>query len=239
MVRLSRRAARIPFAPVVGLMFGGAAAILVAAMPVRLFERAIVTTGLPAWLSIAAPPLGFTARVLGIVAAFMIVALCAWLVATPLSRWLERDRRRRTPWRDDGYAGADGILPAVDVRRRPIFAPDELGAPLMSDQAIAGDDMSLPASPPPLLPDDALLPAADEPPVIAQTSIRALIGRLESGLAKRGLNPDRPPPGAALLALSSDWIVDSDAEAPDAAESEPESDPRAALQTLRRLVAAR
>ncbi len=254
--RAIRRSARIPFAPVVALMFATAVAIVVAAVPIALFERAIMKTGLPALVSIAGPPLGLKARIFGIVVAFAAAGGIAWLVATPIARVLEADRRRRTPWADAGYLRDDGDIPDVDARRRPIFATDELGAPLMSDAALSAPpplelaaELEAPLTveefapsgenigedgdaPKPL--NAAIAPA--EPTHVDQNSIAALIRRLEAGLAKRGLDdPDPSAPAPAPLPLSSDWIVaKADSEAPD----EP-SNLRSALGTLRRLAAAR
>jgi hypothetical protein len=226
MVTLSRRAAKraanIPFAPVVAIMFGIAAAAFVALVPVALFERIVMKTGLPSLLSIAGPPLGLKARILGLVVAFAAVAGLAWLVATPVARWLERDRRKRTPWADAGYVRDDAEPSAVDSRRRPIFASDELGAPLMSDEALAPPPLDLPPELEAPISVEEFVPLADadtstamptatavdiEPsveadPVVASStvapvddnSIAALIRRLEAGLAKRGL--DDPDPGA-------------------------------------------
>ncbi len=226
MVTLKRRIDRLPFAPIAAIMFGAAAAALVAEAPVALLERGVIAIGLPQFLAIAEPPLGLKARLLAIALVFLAVTGLLWLVLRPFERWLERDRRRRTPWADGGYAVSNAAPAPVDMRRKPIFAPDELGAPLMSDAALAS--VAPPLDPVPELEapiaeaelaetEGAPLPVASPwTPTTSpdgETSIHALIRRLESGLARRGggsePDPDSGPgPGiAAPLALAREWIV--------------------------------
>lgn len=207
MVTLARRAARIPFAPAVAVLFGAVAAILVAAMPQGLFEQLVAATG------VATPPLGLAARLIGVALAFVLVAGPLWLLLTPIERRL--DRRARTPWHDEGYDVVAAAKPET-TRRRPIFAPAELGAPLMSDEAIA---------PPPAPEVEPEVEAALEMPLSAaefelppetpgqiDNSIQGLIRRLEAGLARRALeDPDPGAPHGEPLPLSADWIMD-DAE---------------------------
>jgi len=252
MVTITRRVAHMNFAPFAAVMFGAAAAILVAAVPVSMFEDAVMATGLPQTLSIAQPPLGLKARILAIALMFVAVASLSWLVIAPVERWLDRDRRRRTPWADEGYAGTDANAAPVDAIRRPILATDELGAPLMSDAALETvpplpefavvepdpmleapiDEEELVQSP------EVETPAAPEPwmpttPADGETSIHALIRRLEAGLARRGDNdPDPDMPDAAPLALEDEWIVgEAPARQP---RSSDDGDFGPALATLKR-----
>lgn len=248
MVTLARRAARIPFAPVVAAMFGGAAAILVLAAPAHLLEGAIAATGLPSLVPMAAPPLGLIARIGTALATFAIVASVLWAVLIPVARRIEGTTRARTPWHDAGY-DADAAAPdsATSRRRRPIFAADELGAPLMSDVVVAPQDAVVDVEPTPIIAPDPELEApltlaefTPEPGVAVtdKRSIASLIERLEAGLARRAANdpgPDAPTSAPAPLALSRDWIV---AEDDDAVASPPatndDSALRQALGTLRR-----
>jgi len=252
--QLERRASRIPFAPVVALMFGTAAAVLVAAVPVAMFERAVMASGLPALVDIAAPPLGLKARILGVALAFFVVTAGLWLALIPVSRWLDRDRRRRTPWRDTDFIDEVEPMPSVDTRRRPIFAPAELGAPLMSDEAIAKPLVDLQPDFEPLeLPTvdlPPLEPAAelevplravefDLPPVVVaqddDDTIYGLIRRLESGLARRAANDPGPDaPGSAPLPRASAWLIDKGNDS-DEGEAQNTDDLRQALGELRRL----
>jgi hypothetical protein len=144
MVTLARRVNRTPMAPVVGVMFGLVAAILVAAMPGWMFDRLVVQTGLPSILRFAAPPLGLTARVLAMAVAAIVVGGVLWLVIGLIEKALAGRGMQRALWYDAGYSAVEAPV-TVEGPRRPIFAPAELGAPLMSDEAIAAnrpmDDM--------------------------------------------------------------------------------------------------
>jgi hypothetical protein len=235
MVTLARRAQRIPFAPVVAVLFGVAAAVLVAAVPQWMFENGVVASGLPAVFAAAAPPLGLVARLLAIAFAFGLVAVLTWVLLAPLTKFLEAKANARTPWRDAGY-DAESIVARNDPLppRRPIFAPDELGAPLMSDEAIA------PAAPY-LEPEPALAaPIAAEAlqpvivaPVKADDSITALIRRLEDGLSRRASN-DADPDGSGngAMPLPRGWIVPGNVEASPVAPDDDDA-LRQALGTLK------
>lgn len=195
MVTLARRAHRIPFAPVVALLFGVVSAILVAAVPQWMFEAGVVASGLPTVLAAASPPLGLVARLLAIALAFGMGSIAVWSLVAPLTKFLEAKARARTPWRDAGYDAEMAFMTSDPLPpRRPIFAPDELGAPLMSDEAI------LPVSPMHEPAEASATPLeAEEParvafaPVTASETIPDLIRRLENGLARRaarGGDPD-------------------------------------------------
>lgn len=242
MVTLARRAARTPLGPVIAVMFGTVAAILVAAAPGAIFESAVVASGLPGVLSVATPPLGLTARLLAIVAAFVAVAgaiLIAWRAVTGVSAL-----RARMPWHDAGYDEpvAEDTLPA---RRRPIFAPEELGAPLMSEEAITSrepepvaaaeatepdEHLEIEMPRPANAPIEAIAAAMNDVPIPAQTpradpidhSIAGLIARLEAGLARR--IADMPPEGGAPLALPPEWIVDDLPEPPRIRDENPDGE---------------
>lgn len=213
MIKLARRASRIPFAPVVAILFGVVAAILMAAVPQWLFERGVVASGLPGIIAAATPPLGLLARMLAIAASFLVITLVLWGVLGPLTARLEGRARVRAPWRDAGY---DPPIPEdADLYvapRKPIFAPEELGAPLMSDAAVAAmPPVTMPAATPPA----PEVEPASEPLVSPQvdTSIAALIKRLEDGLARRR-SSDRDPPGGAAPAPASE-ARESMADAPE------------------------
>ncbi len=248
MVTLARRARHIPFAPVVAVLFGVVAAILVAAVPQWLFERAVVASGLPTIVAAAAPPLGLVARLLAIALAFAGVALALFALIAPIARMLEGKARARTPWRDAGYDAATAAEFTDQMPpRRPIFAPDELGAPLMSDAAIAhmpltladqgsdpGDDAAELATPV----DVADLAQVADAPVVADTSIAGLVRRLEVGLARRG-SFDHDPDGSgqamsdnASLALARRWIMSETESTPD--DDMTSADPASEGATLRR-----
>jgi hypothetical protein len=197
MVTLARRASRIPFAPVVAILFGIVAAILVAAVPQWLFERGVVAAGLPNFIAAATPPLGLLARLLAITTAFLVITVLLWAVLGPLTARLEGRVRARTPWRDAGY---DTPIPEDSdlfiSPRKPIFAPEELGAPLMSDEAIATIPDEMPELAEPVMAEEL----APEPLVSPNldNSIAVLIRRLEDGLARRGRPDPNAPSGMAV-----------------------------------------
>jgi len=212
MVTLARRASRIPFAPVVAVLFGIVAAILMAAVPQWLFERGIVASGLPAIIAAAAPPLGLMARLLAIAGAFLAITVLLWAVLGPLTAKLEGRARARTPWRDAGYdapVAEDGDL--FIAPRRPIFAPEELGAPLMSDDVLVLQPESVTA---PEVEQPVRFEAPSEPLVspAVDSSIAALILRLEEGLARRAAqtpDPDAPTDAPEDTPLDLSAIADA------------------------------
>jgi hypothetical protein len=242
MVTLARRAQRIPFAPVVAVLFGVAAAILVAAVPQWLFEKGVVASGLPTVLQAAAPPLGLVARIMAIALAFAGVAFLLWVLLASVARLFEAKARARTPWHDAGYDGQSDVTRIDPLPpRRPIFAPDELGAPLMSDEAIA-------PVVPFLEPETALKSESElaEPvaveelapvvsaPLSSDNSISALIRRLEHGLARRsGDDADPDGTGNGAMPLPRGWIVPENVEAAPVADDDDAV--RQALGKLRKM----
>lgn len=76
---------RLPFAPVVALMFAAVAVILVLAMPVWMLEQQVVRLGLSDILPAAAPPLGEKARLLSALLAGGVTGLIALVAALPFS----------------------------------------------------------------------------------------------------------------------------------------------------------
>lgn len=74
---------RLPFAPVVALMFAAVAAVLVLATPVWLLEHAVVQLGLPEIISQAAPPLGTKARLLLVMLAAGGAGMLAFVASLP------------------------------------------------------------------------------------------------------------------------------------------------------------
>ncbi len=272
---------RLPLAPVFGAMLGSAAAILVAATPQWLFDATVVSSGIGDVLSVAQPPLGIKARLLAILVAFAGAALFGWLVGRAVERFLSGPRAPITVAEDDALDLSEFVVeaPAVARPRRPISADRELGAPLMSDEALATGAAfaePLPAFDPtlfedeptedplfasvadtpeipeaevvtsgPEMADDTALqaplaieefdipPASDESDILpGESSIVALIRRLEVGMAKRN-RPQPPHPGAPAaaepVASHTDWMVrQSDAASFD-------EDATRALGTLRRM----
>ncbi len=124
---------KLPFAPIIGLLFGLVTAILIFDTPQWLFERMVASTGLPDLLPAAKPPLGQTARILSAIAFGLMVAAALGgllhLVERKLARKPKHRGERPRGVRIDSVSKARG-------HRAPIFAEQELGAPFMSDEAM-------------------------------------------------------------------------------------------------------
>lgn len=209
MARKKSTLQRLPLAPVIGAMFGVAAAILVAAVPVWLFEQAVGASGI-------------VVRVLAIVAAFAVVGLASWGLVWAVERLMVAPAPKREEAGELDLGAFDEALPIANEVRRPISAV-ELGAPLMSDEAlqtVAPFVEQLAAEPEPEpepQPEERVVAAVVEvavpPPANDEQSIEALIARLEAGLANYG-KPQPPRPGGAAATpaaiRSSSWIVRHD-----------------------------
>jgi hypothetical protein len=147
---------RLPFAPIVALLFAGTSAALMMATPVWLLEKWVAKSGLASIVSAAEAPLGFKARILIVVAVALIVGLVTLITMIPIGRKLGSKKMNRhfapgvkgkpvavspfsPPQMDDVQDGNDAgrYKPAVaetdfGFARAPIFADRELGAPFMT-----------------------------------------------------------------------------------------------------------
>lgn len=138
---------RLPFAPVVALMFAAVAVILVMAMPVWLLEQQVVRLGLFDILPAAAPPLGEKARMLAALLAGGVTGLFALIVSLPFSVSGPRARmvvevqplRRTEDVAPQAYAAPAVILPpepAEEEAQLPSFlapSPDIIDAVPVDD----------------------------------------------------------------------------------------------------------
>ena len=115
---------RLPFAPVVALMFAAVAALLVLATPVWLLEHAVLVVGLPDVVPAAAPPLGTKARFLLVCLAGGSAAFMAFVAALPF-----RNAKSRKPQ-------AVTVQPLRrDAEEAPIFnRPSVFAAPVLEDE---------------------------------------------------------------------------------------------------------
>lgn len=91
-----------------------------------LLEGPVVALGIPALVPAAAPPLGFTARVMFALALMGLGAVAGYIVGRMLGR-----EKVAEPVRTRGFGKAASAEPAVESRR-PINAAEDLGAPLDS-----------------------------------------------------------------------------------------------------------
>lgn len=203
MNRLLKRIAKIPFAPVVAAMFGLIFVTLVLMTPGWLFERMIVASGLPALIPAAGPPLGETARSLAAFGGGLGVFLALWVALAVLRALIKRNAPAKARGSRIDAVTRPVQPPVADARRKrePIFAERELGAPFMSDEAIAKVAETIPAAPSslpsaapaaepePLLP-DRIAPAPAPEPTPSGPTVISELERLEAALdrrAQRGL----------------------------------------------------
>jgi hypothetical protein len=212
---------KLPFAPVVGGMFGLVAAFLVMAAPIWLLAKFVVASGLPSILPPATPPLGQTARLLMAMVLGSAVGVSLWALVHFAERFAKRGRAPK-PVKAKGER--IGPILAPPSRRKPIFAEAELGAPFMSDEAmeVARNELILetPAveaiESAPMMeaqPEAIVAPVAPgaahgTPPArfarpTELDSIPGLMARLESALALRQSlsTPGKPIPAGDIASL--------------------------------------
>lgn len=149
MYALGRRVSRLPFAPVVALMFAAAAATLILASPIWLLERETARAGIAGLMPAAAPPLGSTARMLLTALAAIGAGALAFVAGRLVEPLVENRPVRRSVigpdageqpisfLREAGLIVAPVPAPAIDTTPPPISATRELGPPLMSEEALA------------------------------------------------------------------------------------------------------
>ncbi len=137
----------LPFAPIAAAIFGLGAAAFVFAIPVYYVERAAEVSGLASVLPAARAPLGNTAQ--GLIALAMAVGTFAvmWIILRPVEKLFARRKAERKARSFSFGRKQPGSMPDPDDLpltaaetlsvRKPIFAEAELGAPLMSDAALA------------------------------------------------------------------------------------------------------
>lgn len=197
---LASRIDRLPLGPPAALLLGGALAFFILAMPPRLIEQIVVTSGLPAILAAAEPPLGMTARALLAGVCAVAVAIPTWLGFVALDR--PRPHRSARPAgpqvpplrREDSHPDAPS--------RRPLFADTELGEPLELTEIMVvhepADIQAVPAEPV----DETFqaaaeqrlrVHAADERSNVPTETTAALMARLEAGLARRAVREQGTP----------------------------------------------
>jgi hypothetical protein len=151
-VSVKKKISRLPIAPIIAVLFAGAAGALVLATPEWLLNKWISASGLNTVLSAANPPLGMKARVLIAAAVAVPVAVATFAAAFSLGRVLGRKKTVKSVIIDkpiETFAKSDAVAEQTGSRfdqlmgnapapagfsRPPIFAQRELGAPFMADQ---------------------------------------------------------------------------------------------------------
>ena len=207
---LARSLDTVPFVPVVAVLFGLVAGILIVATPGWLLERGVVASGLPDFIAAAAPPLGTRARIMAAILAAFGTAGLLWLVLMPLGKLVKPNGSVGRGSRIENDSNLVEHPPHPDApARRPLFAESDLGAPFMSDEAMAHarDELVLetPVADDPDPMEECLAEAAqdageqlDEPdlqaaaplptsPVVIgeKGSVASLVDRLERALERR------------------------------------------------------
>lgn len=135
---ISRSLEHVPFVPVAAVLFGLVAGILVLATPDWLFERGVVASGLPDIIAAATPPLGDKAQIMAALVAGFATICPLWLIPTIVSRFAKKNRIERQDTTTETESAPVVYRPHPDAPvRRPLFAESDLGAPFMSDEAIA------------------------------------------------------------------------------------------------------
>lgn len=197
-----------------------AAALVAVILPEWRLVRLVVDSGLPNWFPPAAPPLGWTARMLFVAAVAGFAGGATWIAARLL--FSPRPMRAAAPRRADAHPDAP--------LREPVKAMRDLGTPFLevtvgergaADRTVPNDlEQPLAAYDPAAIPDEPLTPSVAVMPLYRPTppnhpvplrepprlhvetmdrstplpigaSIDSMIERLEQGLHRRG----RPLPG--------------------------------------------
>jgi hypothetical protein len=212
--QLLKHMAKLPFAPVVAAMFAVITVILILMTPGWLFERIVMASGLPSLIEAAQPPLGETARKLSAIAGGFGIFAFLWLTLGLFQTAISRNKPPKA--RGSRINAATPGTQASEIKRKrdPIFAERELGAPFMSDEAIAAaaaiaPSTAIEASPKPApviepsknedepLTLDRIVPAT----VVETNGLVGEMARLEAALerrAERGLSAK--PLGAGDIA---------------------------------------
>ncbi len=140
MKTLLKNASRLPFAPIMAVLFGLVAAILIVATPGGLLGNLVMKTGLTSLIPSAAPPLGMKAKLMLGSIGFVVFSALAFGVAKMVEGRMKGGQSRRRGFGVDMNKVDEGSQAPVaeeQARRRPIIAGQELGAPFMSDEALA------------------------------------------------------------------------------------------------------
>lgn len=182
---------KLPFAPVVGAMFGAVAGVLVMATPHWLFEQTIGGSFLPAVISAAAPPLGAKAHIMSAILAIVAVGGLVWLAVSQAEKLLAAKKPIEPA---EPAARAPSIALLTESKPRPIYAEADLGAPFMSDEAMAFglEELVLDSTMIETIGPPAPVPAP--PPAAVVESVRAMLERLEEAVERRAsVAGDTPP----------------------------------------------
>ncbi|WP_242140562.1 hypothetical protein [Sphingomonas sp. TREG-RG-20F-R18-01] len=134
----------LPVAPLVGALVGSCAAVVLAAVPIGVVETIALDSGIAAIVSAAAPPLGFTARLLMVVFGGGGLGVIGWFAAFLVLGTRSAAVAEHGITIDEGASREEAapILRRADAHpdapaRRPLRADRDLGTPFL--QVSAGD----------------------------------------------------------------------------------------------------
>jgi hypothetical protein len=132
------------FALIIALMIGALAGMLLLFMPEWRFAGLVHFLGIDQMIPAAQPPFGGQARKLAALAAGIFGVLGSWPLVRIAERALGGKSGRKAKTRRAVTIPTAPKVSAADAHpdappRRPIFAETELGAPLMSEEALASD----------------------------------------------------------------------------------------------------
>jgi hypothetical protein len=150
-VTIKKKINRLPIAPIIAVLFAGAAGALVLATPKWLLGQWVAASGLATILSAANPPLGLKAHILIAAGVAGIAGVVTLVGGFAVGRVLARKKNRpfvdapieafSAPIRNAAadaprFDPSESIAPPpTGFSRPPIFAERELGAPFMSEAA--------------------------------------------------------------------------------------------------------
>jgi len=130
----------LPLAPVVAGGLGGAVALCALLVPMPVIEGLVMASGLPAVLSAAEPPLGFTARAALALGSGGMTALAGWFGLATLLGERTLSLNGRAPFAPDSVAAP--VIRRADAHpdappRPPLLATRDLGSPFFDSRPVA------------------------------------------------------------------------------------------------------
>jgi len=241
---MKRRANQLPVNLLTALAGGVITALGVIVAPVAMLEALVALFGLPAVLAAAAPPLGFTARIMIAAVAFVIAAMAVGTTMSLLTTLLNRKPRRKArPFASHAVVD-DEDAPALRRAdshpdappRRPIFAGSDLGTPFQdvkatvdpidADDPFELDTLELEAVAEEIIPPVALVKPVSVPePVVPEPLVLAPLASVADEAAEPAFNPNSRR--SRILAAKVDPVP--------IAAAEPEPEPQLIMQRPSRL----
>lgn len=161
---LGRSLKELPLAPVLSILFGAVAAILVLATPEWMFDRMVMESGLPSLAPSVSPPFGQAARILTSISAMWLVAGLLWPIFALVSSLLAPKPQKGKGHRIE--ASLEVAVPALQFQSL-------ISAPLSSQRASGL--------------------AADTPDDLATSRIKAVVQRAANSNGFAPAEGETPP----------------------------------------------